>query len=76
VKLIEEEKRMTGTDDSNDATTRTDITKGDVGDLETAGETTAAEMIGGEPDTRPVGLGTLADIKISDSPQSSDADSD
>ncbi|HEX8458737.1 MAG TPA: hypothetical protein VF656_15690 [Pyrinomonadaceae bacterium] len=43
-----------------------DETMGDVGDLETAGETTAAEMIGGEPDTRPVGQDTLADIKVSD----------
>jgi hypothetical protein len=56
---------MTGTDGKQDETTRTDATEGDVGDLETAGETTAAEMIGGAPDTRPVGLGTIADIKIS-----------
>jgi hypothetical protein len=76
VKRIEESERMTGTDDTKDATTQTDITSGDIGDLETAGETTAAEMIGGEPDTRPVGLDTLADIKVSDSPQSSDEDSD
>jgi hypothetical protein len=48
-----------------DSTTQeTDATDGDVGDLETAGETTAAEMIGGAPDTRPVGVDTIADIKI------------
>jgi len=57
---------MTEANGAKDATTQTDVTDADVGDLETAGETTAAEMIGGEPDTRPVGLGTIADIKISD----------
>ncbi|HEX9919167.1 MAG TPA: hypothetical protein VGA87_08370 [Pyrinomonadaceae bacterium] len=50
----------------DDKTTQIDQTDGDVGDLETAGETTAAEMIGGPPDTRPVGIDTIADIKISD----------
>lgn len=49
----------------DDKTTQADQTDGDVGDLETAGETTAAEMIGGPPDTRPVGIDTIADIKIS-----------
>jgi hypothetical protein len=56
---------MTQADDTKDTTTQTDVTDGDVGDLETAGETTAAEMIGGAPDTRPVGVDTIADIKIS-----------
>jgi hypothetical protein len=62
---------MTSVDGENDAKTQTDVTDGDVGDLETAGETTAAEMIGGAPDTRPVGVDTIADIKISGSPQPS-----
>lgn len=58
---------MTDAEGTKDkTTTQTDATDGEVGDLETAGETTAAEMIGGPPDTRPVGAGTLADIKISD----------
>ncbi|MCA1567821.1 MAG: hypothetical protein LC803_19680 [Acidobacteria bacterium] len=57
---------MTQADGTKDTTTQTGATDGDVGDLETAGETTAAEMIGGPPDTRPVGTGTIADIKISD----------
>ncbi|HZH90047.1 MAG TPA: hypothetical protein VEX70_05420 [Pyrinomonadaceae bacterium] len=57
---------MPEADDRKNTTTQTDATHGDVGDLETAGETTAAEMIGGPPDTRPVGAGTIADIKISD----------
>lgn len=58
---------MTKADETKTDTTEPhDATQGDVGDLETAGETTAAEMIGGRPDTRPVGAGTLADIKIPD----------
>jgi hypothetical protein len=57
--------RMTHADSTKDSTQQTDVTEGEVGDLETAGETTAAEMIGGAPDTRPVGAGTIADIKIS-----------
>jgi hypothetical protein len=56
---------MPEADDKRNTTTQTDATDGDVGDLETAGETTAAEMVGGAPDTRPVGAGTIADIKIS-----------
>ncbi len=56
---------MTEADATKDTKTQTDATDGEVGDLETAGETTAAEMIGGAPDTRPVGAGTIADIKIS-----------
>jgi hypothetical protein len=60
---------MTKADNTKDTTTETDATDGDVGDLETAGETTAAEMIGGAPDTRPVGVDTIADIKVSDSPK-------
>ncbi|MDQ1592538.1 MAG: hypothetical protein QOG71_3165 [Pyrinomonadaceae bacterium] len=64
---MSEVKRMKETDGTNDAAaTQTDANGGDVGDLETAGETTAAEMIGGAPDTRPVGVDTLADIKISE----------
>ncbi len=56
---------MTHADSTKDATTQIDETEGEVGDPEAAGETTAAEMIGGAPDTRPVGAGTIADIKIS-----------
>ncbi|HEV2801925.1 MAG TPA: hypothetical protein VGW12_15720 [Pyrinomonadaceae bacterium] len=61
---------MTNADETQNAKTPKteahDQTVGDVGDLEVAGETTAAEMIGGEPDTRPVGQDSLADIKVSD----------
>jgi hypothetical protein len=62
---MKEAGRMAKADDTKKATTQVDVTEGDVGDLETAGETTAAEVIGGPPDTRPVGQDTLADIKIS-----------
>jgi hypothetical protein len=64
-----EAKQMTEVNDANDAAARVDAAKGDVGDVEAAGETTAAEMIGGTPDTRPVGADTLANIKVSDTPQ-------
>jgi hypothetical protein len=60
---------MTKVDGADDATAQADATKGDVGDVEAAGETTAAEMIGGTPDTRPVGVDTLANVKISDTPK-------
>ncbi|MCA1555372.1 MAG: hypothetical protein LC747_01655 [Acidobacteria bacterium] len=53
-------------DDANDAAPQTAATEGGVGDLETAGETTAAEMIGGLPDTRPVGVDTMAKVKVSE----------
>jgi hypothetical protein len=66
---MEETERMTEADGKSDAT-QTNDTDGDIdgeaGDPETAGETTAAEMIGGAPDTRPVGVDTIADIKVSD----------
>jgi hypothetical protein len=52
-----------------DAATQADSAKGSVGDVEAAGETTAAEMIGGTPDTRPVGVDTIANIKVSDAPK-------
>lgn len=39
-----------------------------VGDVETAGETTAAAAIEGPKDDQPVGADTLANIRISDTP--------
>jgi hypothetical protein len=60
---------MKETDGANDAATQDDADRGGVGDVEAAGETTAAEMIGGPPDTRPVGLDTIANVKISDTPK-------
>jgi len=51
-------------DKTDDDAARIDVTKGDAGDVEAAGETTAAVMIGGPPDTRLVGEDTLANVKI------------
>lgn len=46
-----------------DDTKQTDSTQeGGVGDVETAGETTAASAISGPPDTKPVGADTLAKV--------------
>ena len=67
---------MTEVDGAGDETAQVDATKGDVGDVEAAGETTAAEMIGGAPDTRPVGVDTLANIKVSDTPKLTGDDKD
>ena len=63
-------------DENDDATPQNDSTRGGVGDVEAAGETTAAEMIGGPPDTRPVGADTIANIKISDTQNPSETDRD
>jgi len=67
---------MTEVEGANEATAQADATKGGVGDVEAAGETTAAEMIGGAPDTRPVGVDTLANIKVSDTPKPTGDDKD
>jgi hypothetical protein len=42
-------------------------TQSEVGDVEDAGETTAAGMINGPTDTKPVGADTM--IKIADEPE-------
>ena len=55
---------MTESDKINEDAERVDVTRGEVGDVEATGETTAAVMIGGPPDTRPVGEDTLANITI------------
>jgi hypothetical protein len=49
-------------DKINDDATEADSTKGEVGDVETAGETTAAVAISGPPDTRPVGADTMVEV--------------
>lgn len=43
-----------------------DSTEGEVGDVETAGETTAAVAISGPPDDKPVGADTM--LKVADAP--------
>ena len=50
----------------DDAETETSA-QSEVGDVEDAGETTAAGMITGPTDTRPVGADTM--IKVSDEPE-------
>lgn len=57
-----------------DEASQTDLTEGSVGDVEAAGETTAAAAIHGPVDDSPVGAETLANIKISDAPKSGEND--
>ena len=45
---------------------KTESDAAEVGDVETAGETTAADTISGPPDTRPVGADTM--VKVADTP--------
>ena len=49
-------------DKINDEAAEVDSTKGEVGNVETAGETTAAVAISGPPDTRPVGADTMVEV--------------
>jgi hypothetical protein len=53
---------MRETDEVNKDTNQADLTEGGVGDVETAGETTAAVAISGPVDQRPVGTDTLAKV--------------
>jgi hypothetical protein len=55
-----------GLDETGSAAAPADENEGDVGDVETAGETTAAATISGPADTRPVGADTM--VKVSDAP--------
>ena len=45
-----------------DDAAQTDSTRDKVGDVETAGETTAAATISGPPNTKPVGADTMAKV--------------
>ena len=56
----------------NDDAAQADATDGGVGDVETAGETTAAAAITGPTDTRPVGADTM--VKVSSSSDSTKSD--
>lgn len=49
---------------NKDTTTDDSAQEGDVGDVETAGETTAAAAINGPTDTSPVGADTM--LKVAD----------
>ena len=54
--------------EANKDKNETDLTKGGVGDVETAGETTAASAITGPTDHRPVGADTLAKVDDTQKP--------
>lgn len=56
------------------ATTSIDATVGDIGDVETAGETTAAAAIHGPADTTPVGAETMAKLNTNGTHESREAD--
>ena len=49
-------------DGTDDSAAQADSTDGEVGDVEDAGETTAASAISGPTDSRPVGADTLAKV--------------
>ncbi|HEY6189451.1 MAG TPA: hypothetical protein VIW80_17500 [Pyrinomonadaceae bacterium] len=53
-------------------TARPDSRTGHIGDVETAGETVAADTITGPQDTRPVGADTLAKVDDKQNSKSSD----
>lgn len=66
---------MTKTDVTGNDTAQADSTEGDAGDVvETAGETTAAALISGPADTRPVGADTLA--KVDDTQRRAEGEKD
>ena len=54
---------MGETDQADDQPARAGTTGDTVGDVETAGETTAAAAISGPADTRPVGADTLVKVE-------------
>ena len=49
-------------------------TRSDVGDVETAGEASAAATISGAPDRRPVGAETL--VKVAETPAQAEGEDD
>ena len=59
---------MTKQDQSEDKAAQTSSTPSEVGDVETAGETTAAAAIHGPVDTRPVGADTMVKVEGDASP--------
>jgi len=66
---------MTMPDKTRDDTANVDSTVSDAGDVvETAGETTAASLISGPTDTRPVGADTLAKVDDTHGPAESEKD--
>lgn len=62
------------TDKTKDDATQDEAASGGVGDVESAGETTAAVAISGPVDDRPVGADTL--VKVADEPAKPASDND
>ena len=60
--------------EAHDEAARADANAGGAGDVETAGETTAAAAITGPTDTRPVGADTL--VKVDGDPKVAARDDD
>ncbi|HEX8493255.1 MAG TPA: hypothetical protein VF658_10475 [Pyrinomonadaceae bacterium] len=65
---MEEAKR------TEDDATQVEATSGGVGDVESAGETTAAAAIKGPTDNKPVGADTLVKVAGDTNPSTSDND--
>lgn len=61
-------------DQADEGDARADATDGGEGDVEAAGETTAASAITGPDDTRPVGADTL--VKVAGDPKVATRDDD
>jgi hypothetical protein len=66
---------MTKSDEQSTEAARDGSTKeGGVGDVETAGETTAAATVGGPSHTKPVGADTMVKVADTSSPAEPDGD--
>ncbi|MDX6694933.1 MAG: hypothetical protein QOF02_2536 [Blastocatellia bacterium] len=65
-------EQMMEPEKTNDDAAANDATGSEVGDVESAGETTAADTISGPTETKPVGADTL--VKVAAEPASSSDD--
>jgi hypothetical protein len=65
-------EQMLEPEKTNDDAAANDATENEVGDVESAGETTAADTISGPTETKPVGADTM--VKVADEPDSSNDD--
>jgi hypothetical protein len=64
---VKEKNRMLHTDGTDNDVAQDDSMKGQAGDVEAAGETTAADTITGPSATRPVGAETM--VKVAGTPE-------
>lgn len=65
---------MIETEKAEGDATQDEAASGGIGDVESAGETTAAAAINGPADTRPVGADTLVKVADEPAPPASDKD--